>query len=151
MRALTVAKYLIDKSREAGHGDEYGEMSLLKLQKILYYAQGWYLGINGKPLFDDPIYAWKLGPVTKSVYHDLKQFGGKNIAASEWNCSTGAQVEDPSVMRFLDYTWEQYAVEDANSLVTRTHDSDPWLDAIANPYSKEITQEVMEEYFRKLL
>lgn len=46
--ANKVADYFISRSREYG---DY--LTNLKLQKLLYYSQGWYLGLTGKPLFPD--------------------------------------------------------------------------------------------------
>ena len=46
-------------------------LSNLKLQKLLYYAQGHYLGDHAKPLFEDEIEAWVHGPVVRSIYHFL--------------------------------------------------------------------------------
>lgn len=41
----------------------------LQLQKFLYYIQGANIVINGKPLFDNKIMAWKYGPVIPDVYY----------------------------------------------------------------------------------
>ncbi|HEN5507481.1 TPA: SocA family protein, partial [Legionella pneumophila] len=55
---------------------EHGEpLTNLKLQKLLYYAQGWYLALYNKPLFDDKIEAWVHGPVIPAAYHSFKQYG----------------------------------------------------------------------------
>lgn len=42
-------------------------ISNLKLQKLLYYAQGSFLSIYDKPLFEDPIEAWRHGPVPSKI------------------------------------------------------------------------------------
>jgi uncharacterized phage-associated protein len=43
--------------------NEYGDtLTNLKLQKLLYYAQGWYLAMHDEPLFDEPLEAWTLQP-----------------------------------------------------------------------------------------
>ena len=44
-------------------------ISNLQLQKILYYIQKYYLITKGKPAFDYPIQAWKIGPVVSLVYY----------------------------------------------------------------------------------
>jgi uncharacterized phage-associated protein len=147
MRALTAAKYLIGKSRSAAPGSEASRMSPLKLQKILFFAQGWHLGIYGKPLFDDPVLAWKFGPVVQDVYATFRHFGDQNIAMTDWHCSTGAQVTDPEDKAFLDRIFAEYAVESASDLVERTHNTDPWLDAWGSPLSRVIPLPAMERYF----
>ena len=47
-----IAHYLIWFCHE--HGDS---ITNLKLQKLLYYAQGWFLGLTGKILFSSRIEA----------------------------------------------------------------------------------------------
>ena len=42
-------------------------MSNMKLQKMLYYQQGFHLAYFGTPLFDEEIEAWMYGPVVPSV------------------------------------------------------------------------------------
>jgi uncharacterized phage-associated protein len=47
---------------------ECGEMETFKLQKLVYYAQGWTLGLTGRPLFPEPLEAWKKGPVSRALF-----------------------------------------------------------------------------------
>ncbi len=54
-------------------------MSNLKLQKLLYDAQGHYLGGHGQPLFEDPIEAWVHGPVVPSTYYERQRYGSGNV------------------------------------------------------------------------
>lgn len=54
-------------------------ISNLRLQKLLYYAQGSYLALKGKPLFKDDIVALDQGPVIKNVYDEFKDFKGNGI------------------------------------------------------------------------
>lgn len=43
-------------------------ITTMKLQKLLYYSQGWSLAWDGQPLFTDEIAAWANGPVIYSVF-----------------------------------------------------------------------------------
>jgi hypothetical protein len=43
-------------------------ISTMKLQKLVYFAQGWSLGLTGKPLFDDESEAWASGPASPALY-----------------------------------------------------------------------------------
>jgi uncharacterized phage-associated protein len=58
-----VADYFINLNL----GDDEGDVSNMKLQKLLYFAQGRFLAQNGIPLFDNPIEAWNHGPVVREV------------------------------------------------------------------------------------
>lgn len=103
-------------------------ISNLKLQKILYYAQGHHLAKTGDPLFDDKICAWAHGPVVESIYHDFKQYGSSNI---------NAEVEIPNnfswdnfhdVDQELIKVWNTYGGFDAWKLRNMTHEESPWKD-----------------------
>src|SRR5262245_32067863 len=76
--AKQVAKTYLDL---AASGPEADPISNLRLQKLLYYAQGWSLAQRGVALFPDKIEAWALGPVVPNVYHPLKSFGAGAIPA----------------------------------------------------------------------
>jgi len=53
--------------------------SHLKLQKLLYFAYAEFLIKTGKKLFDDPIVAYKYGPVVESVFQKFKVHGSSII------------------------------------------------------------------------
>ena len=62
-KAIDVAKYILEQRDAHGH-----ETTTFALQKLLYYCQSWMLVANDRPLFDEPIVAWRHGPVVRAVY-----------------------------------------------------------------------------------
>jgi uncharacterized phage-associated protein len=56
------------------------KLTPMKLQKLLFFAQSWYLRLNNRPLFDDLFARWQYGPVIPSIYREFKRFGPKEIA-----------------------------------------------------------------------
>jgi uncharacterized phage-associated protein len=58
-RAVDVARYILTKT---------GEMTAMKLQKLVYYSQAWSLVWDESPLFEDDIQAWAYGPVVPVLY-----------------------------------------------------------------------------------
>ena len=54
-------------------------MSNLKLQKLVYYAQGLHLALYDEPLFTEPIESWYHGPVVPELYESYKQYGAGAI------------------------------------------------------------------------
>lgn len=50
-------------------------LSNKKIHFLLYYAQGFSLAINNKPLFKDDIVVWVHGPVIESLYDYYKVYG----------------------------------------------------------------------------
>lgn len=68
LRAIKVADWFIRLNNRyvAFYGGEY--LSNGRLQRLLYYAQGTFLGVYGEPLFDDPIMKWRNGPAVEKVW-----------------------------------------------------------------------------------
>ncbi|MDR2895454.1 MAG: DUF4065 domain-containing protein [Propionibacteriaceae bacterium] len=42
----------------------------MKLEKLLYYCQGWSLAWDGVPLFKEPLEAWANGPVCPAAFRE---------------------------------------------------------------------------------
>ena len=52
----------------------------LKLQKLLYYANGHYLAEHdGTPLINEYFEAWDYGPVIPTVYYEFREYGNNPI------------------------------------------------------------------------
>ncbi|KJV77587.1 hypothetical protein RHORCCE3_2148 [Rickettsia hoogstraalii str. RCCE3] len=63
LSCFDVANYfLVLVDREAGDS-----ITQLKLQKLIYFAQGIYLALFDKVLFEEEIKAWKHGPVVPAL------------------------------------------------------------------------------------
>ncbi len=121
-----VANYFIVKGME--ERDAGGEfITHLKLQKLLYFAQAWFMALfNGERLFDESLEAWVHGPVCREVFDQLKGHGFKPIVRPY------AQfVEDEETREFLDALWDEYAVFSAKKLEKMTHEDRPWVEARA--------------------
>lgn len=54
-----VAEYILE---------QYGEMTAMKLQKLVYYCQAWHQAWSDEPLFRETIEAWANGPVVPALY-----------------------------------------------------------------------------------
>ena len=70
-----VAQYFLAKADE----DAGDLMSNLKLQKLVYYAQGFALVLWDKSLFPERIEAWIHGPVVPALYREYKSYGAEAI------------------------------------------------------------------------
>jgi uncharacterized phage-associated protein len=142
--ADAIALYFIDRAHKSG-----SFLTNLKLQKLLYYAQGWHLGLYGVPLFTDRIEAWVHGPVVPPLYRKYKNYGWNNIDGDV----IAPTLNDP-IAAFLEELCKVYFHRDAYELELMTHRETPWTDARkglppeANSEA-EITQESMKAYFAK--
>jgi uncharacterized phage-associated protein len=137
--ANDVADYFLSKNDETA-GDL---ISNLKLQKLLYYAQGFHLAITGKPLFLDRIEAWTHGPVVPTVYHRFKAYGETALPAAGRRPTFGKKIGE-----LLDEVYQVYGQFSAWKLREMTHEEDPWKNA---HQGAEISHSSLKSYFKTLL
>jgi uncharacterized phage-associated protein len=130
------------------HGEEL--ITHLKLQKLLYYAQGVFLAFtNGKELFEEEILAWEHGPVVEEAWHEYKAFGKNGI---EFEATTD-DVEihdrinaDKDVANVLEMIFNEYGKYSAWHLRNKTHEERPWRVTKANHI---ISKKIIKEYFEE--
>jgi uncharacterized phage-associated protein len=133
-KARHVANSLLLRAREKN----IPGMSPLKVQKLLYFLNGWYLVQTSKPLIGDRFQAWAYGPVVESLYHELKTWGSDAVNGfiSEFDPETRAEKSykisssDLIFWRLLDRVLEKYGKFSALELSTLSHeDGSPWSQA----------------------
>ena len=125
---------------ELANQDDEGEITNLKLNKLLYYAQGHSLARMGVPLFEDNIEAWDLGPVIPSIYRKYKICGNNHIIAEGTDVSDFFTEDELDLL--LDVAREYYKYS-ASYLVNKTHKPEtPWSQTNRNdviPHSSIIS------------
>jgi len=123
-------------------------INVYKLQKLMYYAQAWYLGVYGKPLFDADFQAWIHGPVIPDLLEKYQsQFSWEPIADKIEQPKLSEEIED-----FLEEVAEAYSEYDDETLERMTCSEMPWLEARGNLPRDEschaiISQESMKQYY----
>lgn len=141
-----VAKYVLNAT---------GEITAMKLQKLVYYSQAWSLAWDEEELFSEPIQAWAGGPVVPALYERHRgQFRvTPNLVADgvEGNLSDSQRVTIDRVVEF-------YGQHTAQWLSDLTHLEQPWIlareRANAGPgdFCKEqISLADMAEYYSGLM
>ena len=55
------------------------ETTPMQLIKLVYICHGGHLWALDEPLLDEPVEAWRYGPVVPTVYHTFKRFGNRSI------------------------------------------------------------------------
>lgn len=139
--AKTIAEWFLAWAED----EEEAVVSNLKLQKLLYYAQGHFLARTGKPLFNEDIQAWGHGPVVAPIYHEYKQHGRDGIPSDP---DFAFDEVDSETTRFLMSIWETFGAKTAWKLREMTHTEKPWVSTFdENVYAKVIPLEVIGEYF----
>ena len=137
-----VAKYFLAKPDD----DDGREMTHLKLQKLLYYAQGFHLALEGEPLFGASIEAWAHGPVVPEVYSTYKSYGSNSI---EPDTDFDPLTVPGMVRELLDEVYEVYGQFSGWRLREMTHAEEPWKRHAHN--SGEISQEELLRFFKTRL
>jgi uncharacterized phage-associated protein len=136
--ASNVAKYLLTRS-EPEEGDL---VSNLKLQKLVYYAQGFHLALCDEPLFREEIRAWEHGPVVPDLYHAYKDHGSNGIPVP---MDFDIDVLPLKERELLDEVWSVYGQFSAWKLRNMTHEEPPWKET---PSGSVIHHDKLREYFK---
>jgi uncharacterized phage-associated protein len=125
----------------------------LKLQKICYYAQAWYLALENKKLFENRFEAWVHGPVNPELFQKYKDWSWQNIKVIT---AFDDSIFNRDEINHLEEVWEIYGKYDGKFLEEVTHQEDPWKNAREgfDPSERcnvEIGIDDMKIYYRKLL
>lgn len=144
-----VCDYLINRFSESNES-----LSNLKLQKLLYYIQAWYLAFYNKPLFNSKFQAWIHGPVSRDIYN---RFSSKNLYSS----ITSDDIKDSDFINRLDsnhikhinVVLESYGGLADYQLEEMSHQEEPWLSAREGYRPSQrcevtIEEEIMTKYYK---
>lgn len=140
----TIVEYIISATNE---------VTPLALQKILYYAQGFYIAFFKKILFKDDCQAWIHGPVYVNIYEKYKSFKSANILINI-NDNIKEKIEDEK-KEILDVIIKYFGYYNGKALEKMTHYETPWINARKGLLPTEnsnniINKNDIEEYFEKV-
>ncbi|HJJ36181.1 MAG TPA: DUF4065 domain-containing protein [Methanocorpusculum sp.] len=142
VNALDVANFFVNLYRNSGNND----ITNLKLNKLVYFAQGYHLARYGTPLFAEEIEAWKYGAIIPSVYAAF-QVCGDNVIQNE-SGTYSRNVFTPDEIDFLLDIDAEFGVYSAYSLVELTHKpGSPWSQYHTPGMKRIIQKESMKEYY----
>ena len=139
--AYEIANYLVYLM-----SDVCDDLTNMKINKLLYYAQGHSMKKYGRVMFDDRIEAWDHGPIVYDVYTHYKDYGDRPI--SEWNKEMlgAVSAEDQECLMDVARTYSRYT---AAALRNMTHvPNGPW-DKAYEPGNlrTEIPVQLIKDYF----
>lgn len=133
-------------------GSDAGPPQLL-IQKLAYIAHGWNLAINGDPLIVEAPEAWDNGPVYRSIWEHIKEFGYGGPNCTLTDPKTGAVIEEALTQNeknIVDHVWSKYGSMSASELTAITHQKDtPWYKAYYGRYRNAplINTDIHEHYY----
>lgn len=138
MDALQLSEYIIRRASERGQF-----VTNLKLQKTLYYVQGYLLRVYPEAAFNDEICHWQYGPVVPRVYFAYSPYGSSPLNSDE---TTNLPKVEKSIKQLIDCVIDECLKHSARELVTKTHEEAPWEETEPN---QVITQDSITKYFCK--
>ncbi len=152
--AKSIANFFLELAQQEG-----SPVTPMKLQKLVYYAHGWFAGHTGKPLIDETIEAWQYGPVIESLYHEFKRYGAQPIKSlateldpADFELAVVPSPSEESVRKFLTSVWTSYSKFTGIALSQMTHAAgSPWDIAWKDGggiKGKDIPQELITSHFQ---
>ena len=122
---IAIANYFIKKSKCS--------LTLMQILKLSYFAHGFKLGLDDKPLSREFVQAWKYGPVFPSIYNEFSWQPPGKIK----ELGTGEIDDDPIIGSFdqndkdiMNFVYEVYGSLDGWKLSALTHKKGtPWYKA----------------------
>ena len=152
VNALLLADYILQ---------EYGSMSHLKLQKLLYYCEAYHLAYINKILIRQEFEAWVHGPVCRDVYNNLKDssllYSDISFVVEKKNYNPKSEIIKILTTEQLDViteVLEELSTWTGLELETATHNELPWIEARAGyspgeRCSQIISKETMNRFYKK--
>lgn len=143
---------------------EGAKIAPMKIQKLVYIAHGWALGLMNQPLITEDIQAWKYGPVIQDLYHEFKRYGRDYIVHKATNVSL-----DPKTLKIVEETpkladddtdahalvrkiWEVYGKFSGPQLSNITHMANtPWDITFNGEHQMVISNDVIRDHYQKLI
>ncbi|MBR4560679.1 MAG: DUF4065 domain-containing protein [Bacteroidales bacterium] len=135
--AIDIAKKIICKT-DVEHGDT---LSNLKLQKLLYYMQGFHLAFFDEPFFNESIEAWTYGPVVPVVFQEFKKYKKRSINPDNYHDDL---VLTDDEQQMFDMVYSEYNRYSAVALMNMTHTEGPWKN---HGIGDVITNEELRAFF----
>ena len=132
--------------------EQQGEITAMKLQKLMYYAQAWSLVWEEEPLFQEDFQAWANGPVLPTLYNRHRgKFKVDPSLFHDGSQDALTSSQQDTINRVLAF----YGNKTAQWLSDLTHQEDPWLHARGDlapgeASTAEISKASVHEYYSSL-
>ena len=130
--SLSVAHALLVQAQQCGQA-----LNPIRLQRLLYLADGVWTARMGRPLLRERPHAWQHGPIYPSVYHAFAEAGHRPIEspATRWSWRHLAHRPVPpsrnqevlALLAALMATYGRVSTDGLNAIVRDPHG--PWADA----------------------
>ena len=146
-KTLQVIAYLFEKLEE---------VTPLMLQKLLYFIQGIYFALYGRPIFEEDCRAWVHGPVYPEVYELFRDFKYNPIDDARFAVLEGtADVVTEEEKNVIDLVVNTFGMYGGKVLERITHNEKPWKEARKGygdsiPSSELLSKERIMKYYEAI-
>lgn len=143
-KMLRVIAYVFEKLEE---------VTPLMLQKLLYFIQGIYSALFGRPIFTEDCRAWVHGPVYPEVYDLFRDFKYNPIDDARFALLEGtADALTENEKKVIDLVVNTFGLYGGKVLEKITHNEKPWRDARKGyddsiPSSELLPKESIMKYY----
>ncbi len=143
-------RFLLESRRVKGPMAGFSHM---KLQKLLYYMQGYHVAALGQPLFPEAIEAWEHGPVVREVWYQFNQYGSADIpeAVVDEIQFRGSAITTDYQLSLINWVYDSFSRYTASQLRDRTHDEMPWKKTYVAGVGNVIPLTLLHKQFRKFV
>lgn len=137
--ALRIAEYIIEY-----HTRKEWVISNLRLQKLLYFIQAFFLSVLDRACFPEDIEAWEYGPVVPVVYYEYKCYGSRNIPFTGRRMVEEISSDD---IIHIQGMLDECSTLSTTELVEITHRQEPWATSYIPNQKVVIPKELIRNYF----
>lgn len=136
--------------------EELEEVTPLMLQKLLYFIQGIYSALYGKPLFEEDCRAWVHGPVYPEVYTLFRDFKYNPIDDVRFGLLKGTDdVLTEEERDVIDRVVNTFGIYGGKVLEKITHNEEPWKSARKGygdqvPSSELVSKDSIRKYYESV-
>ena len=136
--------------------EELEEVTPLMLQKLLYFIQGIYSALYGKPLFEEDCRAWVHGPVYPEVYTLFRDFKYNPIDDVRFGLLKGTDdVLTEEERDVIDRVVNTFGIYGGKVLERITHNEGPWKSARKGygdqvPSSELVSKDSIRKYYERV-
>ena len=146
--AATVANHFLELATAKG-----ARLTPMQLIKLTYIAHGFSLALYHRPLINEPVEAWRYGPVIPSLYRVLKNYGSGPVAgplAARWG--RNQEIDGPD-QDLIEAVFEKYGGLSGTQLSFLTHKKGtPWEKAYEpDVYGVELDDDEIQAHYEELL
>lgn len=148
-KAIDIARWFINRNLKDAAAGEDEKITLLKLLKLLYYAEGCSLALDKGSLFDEKIVAWEHGPVVEEVWRNFGNAYDLQVNSKDMNESLSQITEEDAEL--LEDVYSVFGKYSAFGLRNKTHEESPWVDSTQGGriFNAEIPRAAIIQYFKE--